>query len=454
MTPSDRRDGTAETVRAARAARAVEAVWRIEAARIVATLTRYVGDFGLAEDLAQEALAAALREWPRSGVPGNPGAWLTTAAKRRAIDGWRRREVAERALALVADAQRAHEAEAAEEAPGDPDAIGDDVLRLVFISCHPVLSREAQLALTLRVVGGLTTAQIARAFLLPVPTVQQRIVRAKQKLAAAEVPFELPAAAERGRRLGGVLGVLYLMFSEGHVATSGPDWMRPELAMEALRLARVVAALMPAEPEVHGLVALMAYTASRFSSRIDAEGHPVLLAEQHRASWDRALIGLGDRALERADAQWARRAAGSGAAGRGDAVSGAYTLQARIAACHASAARFADTDWRRIAEIYRELCAVAPSPVAELNRAIAVAEAEGPLVGLELVERLAGERALAAGHLLPSVRGELLARLGRDDEAAAELDRAAALATNARERAVLCEKAAAVRDRDPGASGP
>ena len=415
----------------------VEATWRIEAAKIVATLTRYVGDFGLAEDLAQDALAAAMSEWPRSGVPAYPAAWLTTTAKRRAIDGWRRRENFEKRIPLLADEQRAAEGADATELPWNPDVIEDDVLRLVFISCHPVLSREAQLALTLRVVAGLTTEQIARAFLLPVSTVQQRIVRAKKALAKSGVPFELPAASERQTRLGGVLGVLYLMFSEGHVATSGKDWMRPELALEALRLARVVTGLMPREPEAHGLVALMAFTASRFLARIDAEGRPVLLAGQQRTRWDRSLIGLGNRSLAKARESWARRSAESGRS-----ESGSYTLQAEIAACHAAAPRFELTDWRRIAELYAQLCAVAPSPITELGRAIAVAEADGPAAGLALVEGLADTKQLSASHLLPSVRGELLARLGRNDEAAEELKSAAELATNERERAVLREKAA------------
>ena len=424
------------SARVASIRRTIEATWRIEAAKIIATLTRYVGDFSLAEDLAQDALAAALDEWPRTGVPTNPAAWLTTTAKRRAIDGWRRRERLEKRIPLLADEQRWFEG----ELPWNPDDIDDDVLRLVFISCHPVLAREAQLALTLRVVAGLTTEQIARAFLAPVPTVQQRIVRAKQALARANVEFELPSAAERSARLGGVLGVLYLMFSEGHVATSGKDWMRPELAMEVLRLARVVAALQPREPEVHGLVALMAFTASRFPARVDAEGRPVLLADQSRARWDRTLIGLGERSLVRARELWGARSVSLGRA-----ESGPYTLQAEIAACHAAAPRFELTDWRRIAELYGQLCVVAPSPITELNRAIAVAEAEGPAAGLALVDSLADAKPLAASHLLPSVRGELLARLGRVAEAIVELDRAAELATNDRERAVLRQKSAKLR---------
>ncbi len=426
-------DSTAEV---ASIARVVEATWRIEAAKIVATLTRYVGDFSLAEDLAQDALAAAMSEWPRSGVPANAAAWLTTTAKRRAIDGWRRRENFEKRIPLLADEQRAIEGVDATELPWNPDDIDDDVLRLVFISCHPVLSREAQLALTLRVVAGLTTEQIARAFLLPVSTVQQRIVRAKKTLAKSEVPFELPAASERQARLGGVLGVLYLMFSEGHVATSGKDWMRPELALEALRLTRMVAALMPREPETYGLVALMAFTASRFPARLDAEGGPVLLGDQQRSRWDRSLIGLGVRSLDRARSLWTQRSAESGRS-----ESGTYTLQAEIAACHALAPRFEATDWRRISELYGQLCLAAPSPITELNRAIAVAEADGPAAGLTLVDRLANAKSITSFHLIPSVRGELLARLGRNGEAVRELERAAELATNDRERAVLRQKA-------------
>jgi len=430
--------------RVASIAGAVEATWRIEGAKIVATLSRYVGDFGFAEELAQDAFAEAMNQWPRTGVPANPAAWLTAVAKRRAVDAWRRRERFAGKAALIANELRADEAEALAggEPPWDPDAIDDDVLRLLFISCHPVLPREAQLALTLRVVGGLTTEQIARAFLVPVPTIQQRIVRAKKRLARAEVPFELPAASERAARLGSVLGVLYLMFSEGHVASSGRDWMRPELAMEALRLTRIAAALMPREPEIQGLVALMAFTASRFPARIDAQGRPILLADQNRARWDRSLIGLGRRSLARAETLSVERSPRAEAPRRGP-----YTLQAAIAACHAAAPSIAATDWHRIAELYGELCRVAPSPVTELNRAIAVAEAEGPELGLRLVDEIAAAGAIAAFHLVPSVRGELLARLGRAEEASAELARAAELASNERERAVLREKAAMVTRR-------
>ncbi|RBP63437.1 RNA polymerase sigma factor (sigma-70 family) [Brevibacterium sanguinis] len=407
--------------------RTVEATWRIEAAKIIAALSRYVGDFGLAEDLAQEAVTDALCQWPESGVPSNPAAWLTTVAKRRAIDSWRRRERLDERVAMITSELEISQKSTADELPWDPDVIDDDVLRLVFISCHPVLNREAQLALTLRVVGGLTSEQIARAFLVPVSTVQQRIVRAKKKLAAAGVPFELPPANERSQRLAGVLGVLYLLFSEGHVATSGPDWMRPELAMDALRLTRVTAALMPREPEVHGLVALMALTASRFPSRVRADGRPILLGDQDRSRWDRSIIRLGERSLRTALTLREAR--------------GAYTIQAQIAAVHAAATSVDSTDWTRIAALYADLGRAAPSPITDLNRAIAVAEADSPDAGLRLVDELAASGVLAKLHLIPSVRGELLSRLGRLEEARAEFDRAARLATNERERDVLLEKA-------------
>ncbi len=412
--------------------RTVEATWRIEAAKIIAALSRYVGDFGLAEDLAQEAVAEALQTWPRSGVPANPAAWLTTVAKRRAIDAWRRRERFDERVAMLANELEIGQNGEADDLPWDPDTIDDDVLRLIFIACHPVLGREAQLALTLRVVGGLTTEQVARAFLVPVSTMQQRIVRAKKTLAAAEVPFELPPANERAHRLRGVLGVLYLMFSEGHVATSGSDWMRPELAMDALRLARVTAGLLPREPEVHGLVALMAFTAARFPARLGPSGEPILLADQDRARWDRSLIRLGDRALRTALTLREAR--------------GAYTIQAQIAACHAEAAGIGDTDWTRIAALYDDLGRAAPSPVTELNRAIAIAEVDGPQAGFALVDALASSGALARFHLIPSVRAELLSRLGRAEEARAEFERAADLAANERERDVLRAKARRARE--------
>ncbi|MFJ6114793.1 RNA polymerase sigma factor [Agrococcus sediminis] len=413
------------------ARRAVVAVWRIESARIVATLTRFTGDFALAEDLAQEALADALVQWPAQGAPRNGAAWLTAVAKRKAIDHWRRRERYDERLAAIAhDLERA-EHEAADAVPWDPDAIDDDVLRLVLTACHPVLSPQARVALTLRVVAGLETAEIARAFLVPVATIQQRIVRAKQALAEARVPFETPARAERAQRLGAVLGVVYLIFTEGHAATAGDEWMRPDLAREAVRLARVLAALQPEEPEVHALLALLELTAARFPARVGADGEPVLLADQDRRRWDRAAIRRGRAALRRAEGF-----------GRG---LGPYGLQAAIAECHAVASDVASTDWARIVAAYDGLLQLSPSPVVALNRAVAVSMTEGPAAALAIVDALAGERALRAGHLLPSVRGELLARLGRDAEAREAFALAAERAQNARERAVLLARAAAGR---------
>lgn len=427
---SARRSGAPEAS-AAVVARRIAAVWRIESARIVATLTRMVSDFALAEDLAQEALADALEQWPAQGVPQNPGAWLTAVAKRKAIDGWRRRERYDERLAAIAHDVEAEQAEAAAEAPYDPDRIDDDVLRLLFVACHPVLSREARVALTLRVVGGLTSEEIARAFLVPTSTVQQRVVRAKKTLGDAGVAFEVPSRDELPARLDAVLGVLYLIFNEGYAASAGDDWMRPELSREALRLARVVAALLPREPEVHGLVALMELTAARFPARVDRDGEPILLADQDRARWDRSAILRGREALARADAL-----------GRGR---GAYALQAAIALEHDLAPSVEDTDWAAIVAVYDALARLAPSPVVELNRAVAVSMAEGPAAGLALVDGLTGDKRLALSHLLPSVRGELLARLDRDDEARAEFELAASRAENARERAVLLAKAAARR---------
>jgi RNA polymerase sigma factor (sigma-70 family) len=403
--------------------RAVDAVWRIDGARVVATLARYTGDVGDAEDLAQEALAEALESWGRTGVPNNPGAWLTSVGKRRAIDAWRRREKLTERYRLLAN-------ELDEGVDDVWEPIPDDVLRLVFTACHPVLSREAQLALTLRVVGSLTTEEIARLFLVPVATVQQRIVRAKKTLQAASVPFELPEPREWPERLGGVLGVVYLMFTEGYAATSGERWMRPELADEAVRLARMLAGLLPREPEVHGLVALLELQRSRFAARTDATGAPVLLTDQDRRRWDRAQIQRGREALARCDAL-----------GRGR---GPYALQAAIAACHAVAPSVEATDWERIVVLYEALGRIAPSPVVELNRAVAVAMATGPATALAIVDQLASEGALRGSHLLPSVRGELLARLGRLDEARSELTTAAQLAANDRERQVLLDKAAAL----------
>ncbi|MCK2034024.1 RNA polymerase sigma factor [Microbacterium sp. KSW4-4] len=408
------------------AERAVAAVWRIESARIVGTLTRMVGDFGLAEDLAQEALVAALRQWPVEGVPRNAAAWLTTVAKRKAVDGWRRRERLDDRLALIAHDLEREKAQGP-ELPWDPDAVDDDVLRLLFIACHPVLSREAQVALTLRVVGGLSSEEIARAFLVPTATVQQRIVRAKKTLAAAHAPFELPPREEQPARLGAVLGVLYLIFNEAHAASSGPEWMRPELSDEAIRLARVLAALQPREPEVHGLLALLELTAARFPARTDRNGNPVLLADQDRRRWDHSRIARGRGALARADGL-----------GRGR---GPYTLQAAIAECHAVAPSVDETDWDRIVVLYEALSRLTPSPVVELNRAAAVAMATGPASALRLIDELAASGALHGYHLLPATRGELLRRLGRESEARSEFAAAAGLAGNDRERELLERKA-------------
>lgn len=400
--------------------RSVDGVWRIESAQIVATLTKLTGDLGLAEDLAQEALLEAIEQWPRDGVPRSPGAWLTMVAKRRAIDGWRRRSALdERYRSLARDLEQARDV--------DWEPIGDDVLRLVFTACHPVLSRESQVALTLKVVSGLTTREIARMLLVPVPTVQARITRAKQTLAAADVPFEAPDPAEWRRRLSAVLGVVYLLFTEGYAATSGPSWIRPDLANEALRLGRRLVALVPREPEAHALVALMEFQASRFAARVAPDGSAILLADQHRDRWDRAQIVRGSAALARADAL--RR-------GRG-----AYGLQAAIAECHSVAPNVEETDWERIVVLYEALGRIAPNPVVELNRAIAVSMATGPATALRIVDGLADEAAFRGSHLLPSVRGELLARLGRTDEARSELLTAAHLAGNDRERDVLLRKA-------------
>ena len=411
-------DGSAE--------RAVAAVWRIESARIVGALTRMVGDFGLAEDLAQEALLDALRQWPTEGVPRNAGAWLTAVAKRKAIDGWRRAERLDDRVAQLAHDLEREQAESPDML-WDPDAVDDDVLRLIFIACHPVLSTEAQVALTLRVVGGLSSEEVARAFLVPTATVQQRIVRAKKTLAAANVPFEVPPREEHTRRLGAVLGVLYLIFNEAHAASSGPDWMRPELSDEAIRLGRVLAALVPAEPEVHGLLALMELTAARFAARVDRDGEPVLLADQDRRRWDRGRIARGRAALARADA-----------VGRGR---GAYALQAAIAECHAVAASVDETDWDRIVLLYEALGRISPSPVVELNRAAAVAMATGPASALRIIDQVAASGALRGYHLLPATRGELLRRLGREEEARSEFAVAAGLAGNDRERSLLERKA-------------
>jgi RNA polymerase sigma factor (sigma-70 family) len=407
--------------------RRLDALWRIEGARVVATLARMTGDVGLAEDLAQEAVADALAQWPAAGVPDNPGAWLTAVAKRKAIDGWRRRSALD-------DRYRTIARDLAETQDDEWQPIPDDVLRLVFAACHPALSREAQVALTLRVVASLTTEEIARMFLVPVATIQQRIVRAKKTLAAARVPFEVPDPSEWPTRLGGVLGVVYLVFTEGYRATSGERWVRHDLAAEALRLGRVLAALLPREPEAHALVALMEFQSSRFATRESPDGTPVLLADQDRSRWDRGRIRQGFAALERADA--VARGQGRGRGG--------YALQAAIARCHAVAPSVEGTDWDEIVVLYEALGRLAPSPVVELNRAVAVSMATGPANALILVDALAADGALRGSHLLPSVRGELLARLGRRDEARAALEEAARLTANDRERALLLSKAEAV----------
>ncbi|MFI2299033.1 RNA polymerase sigma factor [Actinacidiphila glaucinigra] len=413
------------------ARRAIEAVWRIESARVIAGVARIVRDIGVAEELAQDALVAALEQWPGAGVPDNPGAWLTATAKHRAIDLVRRKEVFARKLRELGhtlEGGGAYEPDfAAAEAAADGD-IEDDLLRLVFTTCHPVLSTEARVALTLRLLGGLTTAEIARAFLVPEATVAQRIVRAKRTLAKADVPFEQPHGPERVERLSSVLEVIYLVFNEGYSATAGDDWMRPALCEDALRLARVLAGLMPKEPEVHGLAALLEIQASRSAARTGPDGQPVLLADQDRRRWDQLLIRRGFAALARAEA------AGG--------PPGPYTLQAAIAACHAHARHPRDTDWRRIAELYAVLARRTPTPVVELNRAVAVTMAYGPREGLALVDRLTDEPALRGYHLLPSVRGDLLERLGRHAEAREEFLRAASLTRNERERTLLVERAA------------
>jgi RNA polymerase sigma factor (sigma-70 family) len=409
--------------------RTIDAVWRIESARLIAGLARMVGDVGTAEDLAQDALVAALERWPVSGVPDNPGAWLMATAKHRAIDLLRRRTLLERK-----HEQLGHELEARQEAAvPDLDAalddhVGDDLLRLMFTACHPVLSMEARVALTLRLVGGLTTGEIARAFLVPEPTVAQRIVRAKRALTDAQVPFEVPRGAELEARLSSVLGVLYLVFNEGYSATAGDDWMRPSLCADALRLGRILAGLAPNQPEVHGLVALMEIQSSRSAARTRPSGEPVRLLEQDRGRWDQLLIRRGLAALARAEELGGAR--------------GAYALQAAIAACHARARTAEATDWPRIAALYAELAERAPSPVVELNRAVAVGMAFGPAAGLEIADGLVTEPSLKSYHLLPSVRGDLLAKLGRTDEARAEFERAAALTQNGRERALLLDRAA------------
>ncbi|MET0424534.1 MAG: DUF6596 domain-containing protein [Actinoplanes sp.] len=416
---------------------AVEAVWRIESARIVAALARYTGDFELAEDVAQEALAEALVSWARDGTPANPVGWLLTTGRRRAVDSFRRRAARDERYALLARPLAEGEISAgaipavrADDLLWDPDRIDDDILALMFVACHPVLAPEARVALTLRVVGGLTSEEIARAFLVPVATVQARITRAKKTIAAAGVPFELPPAADRRERLGGVLSVLYVIFTEGSTATAGAALLRSGLAYEAVRLARMLGALLPDEPEVYGLLALFELTAARFPARTGPQGEAILLEDQDRRLWDRSAIRRGLAALGRAKGL------------------GPYGLQAAIAACHAVAPSVADTDWDRIVLLYEALGRVAPSPVVELNRAVAVAMSQGPQAALDLVDDLTVSGRLAGSYLLPTVRGELLARLGRIEEARTELELAARLCGNTQERAVLLRKAAALAQQE------
>jgi RNA polymerase sigma factor (sigma-70 family) len=421
--------------------RAIEAVFRIEQAKLIAGLTRMVRDIGLAEELAQDALVAALEQWPNAGMPDNPGAWLMTAAKHRAIDAFRRNRLRDRK-----HEELGYQLELEQEtAQPDLDAalddqFGDDLLRLIFISCHPILSPEARAALTLRLIGGLTSEEIARAFLVPEPTVQQRIVRAKRTLSDAQVPFEAPRGAELDARLASVLSVIYLIFNEGYAATAGEDWMRPQLCDEAVRLGRILAELAREEPEVHGLVALMEIQASRLGARAGPSGEPVLLLDQDRSRWDRLLIRRGLAALERAESLTAT----------GGRRSGPYELQAAIAACHARARVADQTDWAQIVGLYAKLGEVTPSPVIELNRAVALAMLFGPEAGLNVVDTLTTEPALKTYHLLPSVRGDLLRKLGRFDEARGEFERAASLTRNERERRLLLDRAAACAEKSTG----
>ena len=414
--------------------RTIDAVWRIESAKLIAGLTRIVRDVGLAEDLAQDALVAALERWPKSGIPDKPGAWLMATAKHRAIDLLRRNKMLDRKQDEVGyELEVRQEITAPDLDAALDDQVGDDLLRLVFISCHPILSQEARVALTLRLLGGLTTDEIARAFLAPEATVAQRIVRAKRTLAEAKVPFEVPRGDELTARLSSVLEVLYLVFNEGYSATAGEDWMRPQLCEEALRLGRVLAGLMPNEPEVHGLVGLMEIQASRSRARVGPSGEPVLLLDQDRSRWDQLLIRRGMASLERAE--------------KLGGAPGPYALQAAIAACHARARTPDATDWTRIVSLYDRLVRLVPSPVVELNRAVAVAMARGPAAGLELVDPLTSVPSLRNYHLLPSVRGDLLAKLGRSDEARTEFERAASLTRNVRERDLLLARAEACAQR-------
>jgi RNA polymerase sigma-70 factor, ECF subfamily len=415
---------------AAETHRAIDAVWRIESPRLIAGLAKMVRDVGVAEELAQDALVAALERWPETGVPEKPGAWLMATAKNRALDRFRRQKMLDAKHAEIGrELEEEQDVVPDLEAALDDD-IGDELLSLIFTACHPALSTEAQVALTLRLLGGLTTDEIARAFLVPEATVAQRIVRAKRTLADAHVAFEVPRGAERAERLSSVLAVVYLIFNEGYSATAGDDWMRPQLSEEALRLGRVLAGLAPEEPEVHGLVALMEIQVSRFAARTSPSGEPILLLDQNRARWDQLLIRRGLSALKRAEDL--------------DGARGPYALQAAIAACHARARTAAETDWPRIVGLYETLAEVTPSPVVELNRAVAVAMAYGPQAGLDLVDQLKAEPSLGAYHLLPSVRGELLKKLGRLEEARAELERAASMTENARERDLLLGRAAEV----------
>ncbi len=421
--------------------RTVDAVWRIESARLIAGLARLVRDVGLAEDLAQEALVAALEQWPESGVPDNPGAWLMATARHRAIDGLRRSEVHERKTQeLGREIELRGELESPDLESEIDDPFDDDLLRLIFTTCHPVLSTDARVALTLRLLGGLTTREIARAYLISEATVAQRIVRAKRTLTAARVPFEAPERDELADRLAAVLEVIYLIFNEGYAATAGDHWMRPELMGEALRLGRILAELLPSEPEVHGLVALMELHASRSRARSGPSGEPVLLLDQDRSRWDWLLVGRGLAALERAQ--------------RSGGQLGPYALQATISACHARARVAEDTDWERIVALYDALAQLTPSPVVEINRAVAVGMAHGPEAALELVDAVRSEPALGGYHLLPTVRGDLLEKLGRLDEARVEFQRAASLTQNARERAVLLERMAACSPRNSGSAMP
>jgi RNA polymerase sigma-70 factor (ECF subfamily) len=407
--------------------RAIEAVWRIESARVIAGLARIVHDVGVAEELAQDALVTALEKWPESGIPDNPGAWLMATAKHRAIDYLRRGTLIDRKHEFLGREMAEREMQVPDLASAMDDNIGDDLLRLVFIACHPVLATDARVALTLRLLGGLTTDGIARAYVVPEPTIAQRIVRAKRALTEARVPFEVPRGIDFTARLSSVLQVLYLIFNEGYSATSGDDWMRPALCEDALRLGRILAGLVPTEPEVHGLVALMEIQASRSKARVDASGEPILLLDQDRGQWDRLLIRRGLAALERVERLGGTR--------------GSYAIQAAIAGCHARAVTPDDTDWKRIATLYAALAEVTPSPIVELNRAVAVGMAYGPAAGLELVDNLRDEPALRSYHLLPSVRADLLSKLGRLEEARAEFELAASITQNARERSLLLQRA-------------